>query len=109
MRSAVSSDELQKAGKDGLLPAGVVVSGGGSKMPGLVALVRDTLGLPAKMAKVVGVEAFDAAMDPAFAVALGLVSWGFTREIGEGHRLSEPSVMGNWFKDTIRWLKNFLP
>lgn len=102
-------EELKKAGKDGLLPAGIVVSGGGSKLPGFAALVRDTLSLPVRIAKPVGVEAFDAAMDPSFAVAVGLVAWGFTREIGEGHRPMESSVVGGWVRDAVAWLKNFLP
>jgi cell division protein FtsA len=102
-------DELKKAGKDGMLPAGVVISGGGSKLPGFAVLVRDTLGLPVRIAKPVGVEAFDAAMDPAFAVALGLVSWGFGREVVEGRRPLESSAIGSWFSSATRWLKNFLP
>lgn len=102
-------EELKKAGKDGLLPAGVVISGGGSKLPGFAILVRDTLGLPVRIAKPVGVEAFDAAMDPAFAVALGLVVWGFGREVVEGHRSIESSTLGGWFSGAMRWLKNFLP
>ncbi|MCC6934136.1 MAG: cell division protein FtsA [Candidatus Yanofskybacteria bacterium] len=102
-------DELKKAGKDGLLPAGVVVSGGGSKLPGFAALVRDTLELPVRIAKPVGVEAFDAAMDPSFSVAIGLVAWGFTQEGGEGHRSTELTTVGGWIKEGVAWLKNFLP
>ena len=102
-------EELKKAGKDGLLPAGVVVSGGGSKLPGFVTLARDTLGLPIKIAKPVGVEAFDAAMDPAFAVAIGLVSWGFAREVSEGRRPMEQSAVGGLLRSIGQWLKNFLP
>ncbi|MCC6405394.1 MAG: cell division protein FtsA [Candidatus Yanofskybacteria bacterium] len=102
-------DELKKAGKDGLLPAGIVVSGGGSKLPGFAALVRDTLSLPVRIAKPVGVEAFDAAMDPSFAVAVGLVAWGFAREVGEGYRPTESSAVGGWVKEAVAWLKNFLP
>lgn len=102
-------DELKKAGKDGLLPAGIVISGGGSKLPGFATLTRDTLGLPAKLAKPLGVEAFDAAMDPACSVAIGLVMWGFAREIGEGDRPSSPTAIGNWCKTATQWLKNFLP
>lgn len=102
-------EELKKAGKDGLLPAGVVISGGGSKLPGFATLARDTLGLPVKIAKPVGVEAFDAAMDPAFAVAIGLVSWGFAREIGEGRRPAELSAVGGIVRSVGQWLKNFLP
>lgn len=102
-------EELKKAGKDGLLPAGVVISGGGSKLSGFATLARDTLELPVKIAKPIGVEAFDAAMDPAFSVAIGLVSWGFAREVGEGRRPIEQSVMSGLLRNVGRWLKNFLP
>ncbi len=103
------ADELKKIGKHGQLPAGVVVSGGGSKLTGFLALVRDTLGLPVRAAKLVGVEAFDAAMDPSFSVATGLVAWGFAREVGEGHRPLERSPISEWFSAALQWLKNFLP
>ena len=102
-------EELKKAGRDGLLPAGIVVSGGGSKIAGFVGLVRDTLGLPVRAARPVGVEAFDAAMDPAFSVGLGLVAWGYAREIGEGNLPSAPSAVGGWFRSLGAWLKNFMP
>ncbi len=102
-------EELKKAGKNGLLPAGVVISGGGSKLPGFATLTRDMLGLPVKLAKPVGVEAFDAAMDPSFSVAIGLVSWGFAREVGEGRRPTEMTAVGGLLRGAGRWLKNFLP
>ena len=102
--------ELKKIDKDGKLPAGVVISGGGSKLPGFVTLVRDTLGLPVRVAKPLHVEAFDAAMDPAFSVAVGLVVWGYGREIGEtGHPLHTGPTMPGWLSRTLAWLKNFLP
>lgn len=101
--------ELKKAGKDGLLPAGIVVSGGGSKLAGLGALVREELGLPVRQFKPLGVEAFDAAMDPAFATAVGLIAWGFDREIREGKGLTEQSPVGAWFSKAFSWLKAFLP
>ena len=102
-------EELKKAGKDGLLPAGVIISGGGSKLPGFATLARDMLGLPVKLAKPVGVEAFDAAMDPSFSVAIGLISWGFSREVGEGRRPVELSAFGSVLRGAVQWLKNFLP
>lgn len=101
--------ELKKAGKEGMLPAGVVVSGGGAKLTGLGALVRDQLGLPVRQFKPLGVEAFDAAMDPAFATAVGLVVWGFGHEGGEGKNMMEQSAVGTWVSQAFRWLKAFLP
>lgn len=103
------SDELKKAGKHGLLPAGVVISGGGSKLPGVAALVREELGLPVRYFKPVGIEAFDAAMDPSFSTALGLVGWGFAREAGSEGVQGQPSAIGGGVKRAFGWLKNFLP
>jgi len=102
-------EELKKAGREGKLPAGVVLTGGGAKLPGFVSLVRDTLSLPVKMGKPVGVEAFDAAMDPTFSVAIGLVAWGYAREVGEGHAVGEPSALSGWMHTVAQWLKNFMP
>jgi cell division protein FtsA len=101
--------ELEKAGRAGKLPAGVVVSGGGSKLPGVLAMVRDALGLPVRGAKPLGVEAFDAAMDPSLAVAVGLVVWGFNNEFVGGSRPGVPSAVSGSISKLGAWLKNFLP
>lgn len=104
------SAELEKCGRNGKLPAGVVVSGGGAKIGGFLALVRDELGLPVRPHKPQGIEAYDAAMDPALAVALGLVAWGFSKEAGEGGRRNTvPSPVGGAVAKFAAWLKNFLP
>jgi len=102
--------ELEKCGRNGNLPAGVVVSGGGAKIAGFLAMVRDELGLPVRPHKPQGIEAYDAAMDPSLAVALGLVAWGFSKEAGEGgHRSSAPSPVSGAAAKFMAWLKNFLP
>lgn len=41
--------ELKKVGRDGMLPEGVILTGGGSKMHGLVDLARSYLRLPANI------------------------------------------------------------
>ena len=45
----LAKDELIAINRDGTLPAGVVITGGGSKMQGLIDLSRDTLKLPAQI------------------------------------------------------------
>jgi cell division protein FtsA len=101
------SAELNTCGRDRNLPAGVVVSGGGAKLAGFLTLVRDELGLPTRAHKPMGVEAFDAAMDPSLAVALGLVVWGYQREGGGTSRTSQ--AVGETTSRILGWLKNFLP
>lgn len=72
--------ELKSVGKVGKLPAGVVITGGGAKMPGIVDLARDELRLPVQIGAT-NLEGFetnnsDVAQeieDPEMSVACGLV------------------------------------
>jgi cell division protein FtsA len=69
--------ELKRLGRSGMLPAGVVFTGGGSKIPGLVELAKDKLRLPASLGYPVGVSSItDRVNDLGFTTAMGLVHWG---------------------------------
>ncbi|MFH1099121.1 MAG: cell division protein FtsA [Candidatus Uhrbacteria bacterium] len=69
--------ELTAAGRSGSLPAGVILVGGGSKLPGIVDLARRKLRLPVIVGKPCGVDSVvERAFDPTFATAVGLVVWG---------------------------------
>jgi cell division protein FtsA len=103
------SNELKKVSKTGLLPAGIVLSGGGANLPGLVALVKEKLRLPVRIAKPLNVEGVIETIDnPAFSVATGLVVWGFDQELG-GKKPSKSIGMPSIFATFWAWLKNFLP
>jgi cell division protein FtsA len=66
--------ELKKVGKDHLLPGGVVLTGGGAKMPGIDELARELLDLPAVVGKPEGFSGIvDRINDPAFAAPVGLM------------------------------------
>ncbi len=104
--------ELKKASRIGMLPAGVVVSGGGAHLPGLLAVIKDTLRAPVKLARPLHLDGVvDAATDPSFAVATGLVLWGFESEIGNTKSRAGGSFgMGDGFSGkVVDWFKNFLP
>ena len=45
------SDHLKKIKRYGLLPAGVILTGGGSNLPGIAEMVKKELGLPTQTAK----------------------------------------------------------
>ncbi len=82
--------ELRTIGKDGMLPAGVVLTGGGSKLEDLVEATKEYLRLPAEL----GRQSFelggfvDKLSDPVYATSVGLMLWGFehmsARFAGEG-------------------------
>lgn len=66
--------ELQKAGKDSMLAAGVVLTGGGSKMPGLADYAKDITKLSVGIGVVTGVTGIiDKVKDPSYSAAVGLM------------------------------------
>ncbi len=69
--------ELKKISRSGLLPAGVILTGGGSKLPGFVDLAKQKLRLPVSLGYPIGVSSItDRVNDLAFTTAIGLVQWG---------------------------------
>lgn len=107
----IVGNELKKVSKSGLLPAGIVLSGGGVNLPGIVALAKEKLRLPVRIAKSIHFEGISEIVDdPSFSTAMGLVLWGAEQELGNYGNKSGISV-GNSdsAKKLLGWLKNFLP
>lgn len=70
-------EELAKIHRDGMLPAGVVLTGAAVKIPGIVDLARETLNLPVQIGFPQNFEGVvDKIEDPAYATAIGLLIWG---------------------------------
>jgi cell division protein FtsA len=68
--------ELKSIGKAGLLPSGVVLAGGGSKMTNITELAKDVLGLPVQIGFPSGFRGIlDKVDDPSFATVSGLILW----------------------------------
>lgn len=95
---------LKKIGKSGLLPAGVIVTGGGSGIATIEDIARASLHLPTKKAVVSGAEATKV-KDATWAVAHGLCIWGVTNESASTFiaSLKERAQL------TLSWLRQFLP
>ncbi|MBI2098903.1 cell division protein FtsA [Candidatus Uhrbacteria bacterium] len=69
--------ELRRIDRSGLLPGGAVLTGGGSKLPGMVDLAKRTLRLPASLGYPAGIMTVtEAVHDLSFSTAVGLVLWG---------------------------------
>lgn len=103
--------ELETSGYAGHLPSGVVLSGGGALLPGFPMLVKNTVRLAVRMARPMNIDAaIDTALDPAYAVCVGLVVWGFGREEAHiGKSTPRFEFKAAWLKKTAAWLKNFMP
>jgi cell division protein FtsA len=111
--------ELKTIGRDKLLPAGVILTGGTAKMPGAVDLAKNILGLPAQTGFPVHMGGLvDKVDDPSFVTSVGLILWGAE---GLGSRknsgfLKSNRLVGN-LTDSVggsvstmrKWLGKFLP
>jgi cell division protein FtsA len=66
-----------RASGEGLLPAGVVLTGGAAQLTGAAALGREVLNMPVRVAGPAGVGGLtDNIMNPAYSTAIGLLYWG---------------------------------
>ncbi|MEI6864206.1 MAG: cell division protein FtsA [Candidatus Adlerbacteria bacterium] len=99
---------LKKIGKDELLPAGIILTGGGSLIQSVSDLAKAALRLPARTASLAeGAATKMQLKDGSWAVAYGLTIWGFTSG-GDLEHHEDPS-MGELVKNLWRWFKKFLP
>lgn len=78
--------ELIAADRSGMLPAGVVLTGGGAKLDGILEAAKTNLRLPAALGTPIGVTSvIDRSADPALSTAIGLVLWAYNiRGMGDG-------------------------
>lgn len=105
-------DELRKVGRDGMLPAGIVFTGGGAKQAGLVELAKNTLKLPAQIGTLTHDVSgmVDNISDPLYAASVGLMLWGL--EAGnetQSSRSSQPIKLGSAVSKAKNLLKHILP
>ena len=103
-------DELAKIHRDGMLPAGIVLTGAAVKMPGAIDLARETLNLPVPIGFRQNFDGVvDKIDDPAYATAIGLILWGTRLE----HRTYGVSFKGLNLKGAMGsikgWIRNLLP
>lgn len=87
-------NELEKVGRDGKLPAGIVLTGGAAKMPGIVDAAKRSLQLPAQVGFPLELRGMiDRLDDPRYTTAIGLMLWGM--EEGESRFLARELSFGN--------------
>lgn len=100
--------DLRRIGKSGMLPAGVVLTGGGAKIPGAVELAKQKLRLPASLGYPLGLSSItDRINDLSFTTAIGLVHWGITETPGDERRgkdlMSRFNPIGGVAKKIKQW------
>lgn len=99
---------LKKIGKNELLPAGIILTGGGSSVQTMADLAKATLHLPSRTAALSeGPGSKMQLKDGSWAVAYGLTIWGFTQ--GGDLELPHGGGLADLFRTLWRWFRKFLP
>ena len=99
--------ELRRSGFEDVVAAGIVLTGGGSKMEGLIELAEEIFHMPVSLGaprNVAGLK--DIVRNPVYATSVGLLQFGLSREKERsgkhsGRKSSVFSSISNWFRDNF--------
>ena len=93
-----------------MLPAGAVLTGAAIKIPGIIDMARDILGLPVQIGFPQNITSIvDKIDDPAYATLIGLINWGIKYDSYKGGMGSVNLNIGKTFSNFGKWFKNLLP
>lgn len=103
--------EIKRSGYDGLLPAGMVLTGGSSALPGIRTLASQTLNVPVRIAQpenLIGMS--DKLLNPAYSTSVGLLKWALLMTDIYVQPTSQRMRIGGATPGTVDWesIKGFL-
>ena len=102
-------NELKKIDRSGALPSGIILTGGGSKLPKIVDVCKRKLRLPACLGYPYDITSvIDKVNDISFTTAVGLVKWGglLTKQRKNISRFKSVAGASNKIK---KWFKSLMP
>jgi len=99
--------ELKKINRQELLPGGVVLTGGGAKIPRIKELTKETLKLACEIGVPRGIEGLQD--DPSLATVVGLVLEGVDSGVDGGILDLTQGWWPRFWSRLKKWLKNFIP
>ncbi|HEY4686033.1 MAG TPA: cell division protein FtsA, partial [Dehalococcoidia bacterium] len=104
--------EVGRATEVEFISAGLVLTGGSARLPGLDLLAEQVTNLPARVglpAHIFGLV--DELHDPAFAAGVGLLQWAVgVQELAPAvHHVASPTVFDGLFKRLGNWVRVLLP
>ena len=110
----IALQEIKRSGYDGLLPAGMVLTGGVSALPGIRDLAGEVLGMPVRIAQPENLNGMvDQLYSPAYSTSVGLLHWALKMQEnqqdarkGRRSRRRKSPIDLSGAKD---WMKRLLP
>lgn len=101
--------EIRRSGLEGMLPAGVVLTGGTANLVGLRELAAGRLGMPVRIGAPRRLRGLvETISNPAYATSVGLLIWGM-REATKDRTSVVAAEGSGWAKRIIDWLRVFVP
>jgi len=109
--------EVKRSGYDGLLPAGMVLTGGTSSLPGIKQVASEVLGMPVRTAQPENLTGLvDKLGSPAYSTSVGLLRWATTMRghdviviSGNKNRRRSRGEKTMDFEQIKNWMKRLLP
>lgn len=98
--------ELRRSGYEDLIAAGIVLTGGSSKMKGMVELTEEIFHVPVRLGSPVGITGLkDVAENPIHATGVGLLHYGF-KQLNESQSIGSSGQINNVLAKVKAWFKN---
>jgi cell division protein FtsA len=109
----IVAKQIEQSGQESRLPAGVVITGGSSLIPGITNIAKKVFGVPARVGYPKGTEGLiDEISTPAYSVAQGLIVYGAQDE-GFTQTRNQISLKNSnqigVFTKVKNFMKNLLP
>ena len=99
---------LKKIKRSGLLPAGLIITGGGASIANIEELAKDYFRLPAKTAQTaIATNSKSQIRASAWSVSFGFCLFGVVEK--EGNSFGARVTLKNTQKKILAWLKEFMP
>jgi cell division protein FtsA len=97
--------ELRRSGFEDLIPAGIVLTGGASKMEGVVELAEEIFHMPVSIGKPKNVSGLsDIVRNPIYATAVGLLQYGAAQGDRAGRPASAEAAGDSILSKVKQWL-----
>ncbi len=78
---SLTMQEIKRSGYDGLLPAGMVLTGGTAALPGIKRVACQVLGMPVRTAQPENLTGLvDRLYSPAYSTGVGLLRWALSMQ-----------------------------
>jgi cell division protein FtsA len=104
------AEEVKRSGHGGMLPAGVVLTGGGARIGGAAELAREVFQMPVRVGSPQGVGGLmDQLSNPAFSTPIGLLLWGANHAGTEPIGYATGSPVGAGVGRVMDWIRGLFP